>query len=452
MRRLLWKEWHEIRWYFLGLLAGPWLLTLWRPSYISRNAYYLDSGSPRTQLLLLILMFWGATRLSGENRAGRLTIRNLPVNQWTVLAVKFLPGFIVACLMPLWIHAVVMLRFHPTIPTWGYPEGSFPYSAYILANFWAMMCAYLVSFALSTCTSTAVAVIAGFGILTFGGQFLGEYQNVEVGRAFFAMASLFAIPMLWIRAGIAGTKRKAAIGVVSVVLTIPIFVGLFYWYFTATWHRPHPDPAIFWATVTGRYDYFYSTYPELSDWNDPVASADHALLAHASKVRSHRYGPGVRLPIVLKVWDFRHHKSLLELNDSVPIAWQPDGSLLLLTYGANQADLIELNSRTHARRELLSYPCGSKHCPISNILPSPSGRWIALFIVPRHVRGPDLWILDTRSRKLKLIRPGLDVWWDNKAWEGDRLLYAKGSDYWSINPDGSGLKRIKLGGPLCADF
>jgi hypothetical protein len=449
MRRLLWKEWHEIRWYLIGLVLGPWLLTLWPPTYPQEagNRYVLEAGSERIQLLVLVLMFWGATRLSGENKPGRLSMRTLPVNQWTVLAVKLIPGLIVACLLPYWIHAAVTTQLHPV-----YRYGLTP-SHYIWENFWPLVSAYLVSFALSTCTSTAVAVIAGFGILMFGSQYLGSYRNVDIGRAFFAMASLFATPMLWMRAGIAGAGRKVAIGAVAILLAIPIFVGLFYLYFTATWPRSNPDPSVFWATLTGHYDYFYPSSPELSDWNDPVASADHALLAHASSVRGRgRYGPGVRLPIVLKAWDFRHHKSLLELNDSVPISWQPDGSLLILTYGTRQADLIEWSPRTHARKELLSYPCGSKHCPITNILPSPSGRWIALFIVPRHVRGPDLWILDTRSRKMKLIRPGLDEWWDNKAWEGDRLLYAEGSDFWSINQDGSGLKRIKLGGPLCADF
>ena len=448
MRRLLWKEWHEIRWYLIGMVLGPWLLSLRTSQYLpDSRSYVLDSTSNNVMILLLIMVFWGATRLSGENRAGRLTVRNLPVNQWTVLAAKFLPGFIVACLMPLWIHAVVVLRFHPDFSTWGFPPANC-----IWENFWAMVCAYLVSFALSTCTSTAVAVIAGIGILMFGSQSLGNYRNVDIGRAFFAMASLFAIPMLWIRAGIAGTKRKVAIGVVSVLLTIPIFLGLFYIYFIANWPRPNPDPSVFWATLTGRYDYFYPSYPELTDWSQPVASADRLLLAYASyrDVRNERKG---RMAIALKVWDFRHRKTLLKVNDSVPIAWLPDGSLIFLTYGMSQADLIEWSSRTQSRRELLSYPCSPKHCPIMTILPSPDGRWIALFIAPRWVQGVDIWMLDRRSRKMKLVRPGLGYSERDQAWDGDRLVFRRNyNEYWSMKPDGSDLKRIKLGGPLCADF
>lgn len=450
MKRLLWKEWHEIRWYFLGLLLGPWLLSLRTSRYFpDSRSYVFDSSSNNVMILLLIMVFWGATRLSGENRAGRLTVRNLPVNQWTVLAAKFLPGFIVACLMPLWIHVVVVTRFQPDFSIPG-----FEYTDFLWANFWAMMCAYLVSFALSTCTSTAVAVIAGIGILMFGSQYLGNYRNVDIGRAFFAMASLFATPMLWIGAGIAGTKRKVAIGVVSVLLTIPIFLGLFYIYFIANWPRPHPDPSVFWATLTGHYEYFYPSYPELTDWSQPVASADRMLLAYAyasrRDVRNHRKG---RPPIALKVWDFRHGRTLLEVNDSVPIAWLADGSLIFLTYGMSQADLIEWSSRTQSRRELLSYPCSPKRCPITRILPSPDGSKIALFIAPRHVQGVDIWMLDTRSRKMKLVRPGLGYWERDQAWDGDRLVFRWSYDeYWSMKSDGSDLKRIELGGPLCADF
>ena len=450
MRRLLWKEWHEIRWYLIGLVLGPWLLSLRTSTYFPQGrSYVLNSTSGKVAILLLIMVFWGATRLSGENRAGWLTIRNLPVNQWTILAAKFLPGFIVACLMPLWIHAVVILRFNPTFFAPGFQPATC-----IWENFLTMVCAYLVSFALSTCTSTAVAVIAAIGILMFGSQSLGNYRNVDVGQAFFAMASLFAIPMLRIKAGIAGAGRKAAIGVISVLLTIPIFLGLFYIYFIANWPRPNPDLSVFWATLTGRYDYFYPSYPELSEWNQPVASADRMLLAYAYAVRpdaaNKRKG---RMPFGLKVWDFRHGRTLLEVNDSVPIAWLPEGSLLFLTYGMSQADLIEWNSRTQARRQLVSYPCTPRYCPIMKILPSPDGRKIALFIAPRWVQGADLWMLDRASRKLELIRPGLAYWDDNQAWDGDRLVFRRNyNEYWSMKSDGSDFKRIKLGGPLCADF
>ena len=451
MRRLLWKEWHEIRWYLIGLVLGPWLLSLRTSTYFPQGrSYVLNSTSGKVAILLLIMVFWGATRLSGENRAGRLTIRNLPVNQWTVLAAKFLPGFIVACLMPLWIHAVVVLRFHPDFFAPGFQPATC-----IWENFLTMVCAYLVSFALSTCTSTAVAVIAAIGILMFGSQSLGNYRNVDVGQAFFAMASLFAIPMLRIKAGIAGAGRKAAIGVISVLLTIPIFLGLFYIYFIANWPRPNPDLSVFWATLTGRYDYFYPSYPELADWGQPVASADRMFLAYAyasrRDVRNYRKG---RMAIALKVWDFRHSRSLLEVNDSVPIAWLPDGSLLLLTYGTTNADLIEWNQSTGDREELLSYPCSPKRCPIMRVLPSPDGSKIALFITPRRSQGIDLWMLDRRSGKMKLVRPGLGSWGDrDAAWEGDRLVFRRNYDeYWSMKSDGSDLRRIKLGGPLCADF
>lgn len=446
MRRLLWKEWHEIRWYLVGLLLGPWLLSLRTSTHLldDRN-YVLDSGSMPVMVLLLVIAFWGATRLSGENRPGRLSMRTLPVSRWKVFVVKLLPGLIVAGLMPLWIHLVFITRYHPDFSNWGYPPAH-----YIFENLWGMLCAYLVSFALSTCTSTAVAVIAGFGILMLGSRFMTSFCDLDIGRAFFSMMALFAAPMLWIKGGTGGAKRKIAIGAISILLTIPIFLGLFYVYFIGHWRGPTPGMVLFLETITGRY-HFSPTIPELTDWDKPVVSADRRLLAYSSQSSAH-FGRKKTIPIVLDVWDFRLRKSLLTEDDAAPIVWLANGSLLFLKYGESRADLIEWNPSTRKGRYLLSYTCNAGKCPIEKVIPSPDGRWIAFFILPRHNAGVDMWMLDRQSTCFKLIRPGVEDYDYSPTWDGDRLIYSENWDFWSIKPDGSDRREIKLGGPLCADF
>ena len=442
MRRLLWKEWHEIRWYFIGLLAGPWLLTFLAPMsyYADGNTHYvLDAGSERFQLLLLVLMFWGATRLSGENRPGRLSMRTLPINQWMVLTVKLVPGLFVACLLPLWIHVAVTSLIKPL-----YMNGVTP-AYFVWENLWLLVSAYLVSFALSILTSAIVAVLIGW-LLVFFAVVEIQYGVLSVYlQALMSLVGLILGPAIWLKGTSSGIKRRVGIGAIAILVALPVFLtGLYF----IPWHKTN-QLSLMMSIIHSRprvgptyVDYNYASHS---------ISPDGTLLAYTADEYSLDKKTGFqKTTTTLRVWDFRHRKTLLEQKDVRPISWFPDGKLLIVVSRGSSLILAEWDPQTQSRLTLLTSP-GSRS--IRGIIPSTDGRKIALFIEPRRIRGVDLWMLDRASDKLKLIRPGLAYWQHDDAWDGDRLIFQRRyNEYWSIRSDGSGLKPIGIGGRPCEDF
>lgn len=443
MRRLLWKEWHEIRWYFLGLLVGPWMLTLWPPHFTEQMGtnYVLDSHSERIQILLLIAMFWGATRLSGENRPGRLSVRTLPISQSAVLMVKLVPGLIVSCLLPLWIHVAVTSQLLPI-----YQYGLTPLY-YISENFWLLLSGYLVSFALSTFCSSVVAVLISWLLVFFSTTFVTYGSVDEFLRAFLALAGLFLGSAIWLKGANVGTKRRVGIGVVAVLIAFPIFISGLYMYSKGTARTPF---RLALASVLRRHR---SESPGVLFGHSPDSlSPDGRFLMYTSKdwvLNKHRGGWYV---VTLKVLDFQHRKTLLEQKDARPITWLPDGKLLIAALEKDNFMLSEWDPDTGKRRIMLRYPCDSEQCPITRIWPRPDGRKIALVISSKRA-GSDLWMLDRTSGELALLWPGVPHWLADVAWDGDRFIFEKVyNQYWSIQSDGSDLRRVGIGGKPCADF
>ncbi|MCX6377489.1 MAG: hypothetical protein NTU88_15885, partial [Armatimonadetes bacterium] len=181
MIRLLWKEWHELKWYLIALALGPWLFTLLWSSKLG----YGGSGiwSFDVQILMLVLAFWGGTRMPGEMRPTRFGVQWLPVRPWKVWLVKFAPGFIVAVLLPLWIHVVALSRVHPI--TYGHYYGHYwtPFR-YIADNLAYALSVYTCTFAVSMFASSVVAILCAYvgavmvpGILLNGPTYFGIRES-----------------------------------------------------------------------------------------------------------------------------------------------------------------------------------------------------------------------------------------------------------------------------------
>ena len=103
--------------------------------------------------------------------------------------------------------------------------------------------------------------------------------------------------------------------------------------------------------------------------------------------------------------------------------------------------LSEWNPSTGKLRPLARLP------RIASVIPDATSEKIAVLASPRRGLGLDLWVLDRRSRQLKLLRPGMSVETRGQSaprWDGDRLIFYRDSrtGYWSIRADGSDLRQV----------
>jgi len=439
MGRLLWKELHEVKWYLIGLVLGPWLLTLWPSSTLG---YSTKSGRTGwdVPILLLILTFWAATRMPGEMRLNRLTVRSLPIGAWRIWAVKFLPGFIMVILLPLWIHLVAEMRVHPTYSQWDTP------AKHITESFVGAASLYTVTFAASLLASSMTAVLAGwfvvFGCVEVIRGYTGYAIEESYVRVMLALIGLFVMLGIWTKARSGGIRRKVAVAAISAALAplVGLAALLSYWAIVGGGPRgiEYGLAVLRDRPRSNRWQPY-----QVSGW---LSTYPHYIVSPDGKSIAYR----IRISIIhLRVWDSRADKMVMERKDAAPAAWLPDGNLLFVTCGSKKEtmDLLEWDRVSGGVSKLASFPrsADQSYSPaMQRVVPSGDGNKVALFVSPRRGSGVDLWVLDRKSHALKLLRPGLSAdWWNGveAAWDGDRLVFRRGATYWSIRWDGSNLRR-----------
>lgn len=466
MLRLLWKEWHEVKWYLIGLIAGPWLLTLW-PSSNLGYTYGYGVEAWDVQVLMLILAFWAATRMPGEMKANRLTARSLPVDPWLLGAVKFLPGLAVAILLPYWIHLVAAVRVpeawaFASSQSWHTPTETFDEIT------WLSLSLYTVSFAVSMLASSMAAVLVAWLAVVIGAPiaayhlvaYICMYVHIEchdflqvaddeLARGVLSGAALIAAAAVWAKVGTSGARRKWEVAAISAALALPIVMLAACLCLAVTMGNTWYIKPVVMSQIE-RYRERKLLSEDDIVWHPHLVSKDRKLIAYVDIVtrRQREKCPRDRRSLhpmdYVRVRDARGTRTVMCRVHAAPMAWLPDDNLLLVAGRSNKyLDLIEWNRESGRITPLASFP---KRTPILTVVPRNDGAKIALFTVPLSGTGIDLWMLDRKTRKLKLLRPGLGMstWDDVRAgWLGDRLIFQKwSSKYWSIRSDGSDLRPV----------
>ena len=409
MRRLLWKEWHELRWYVIAMVFIPWVVL----SPVFAGDIHRDLFAVDVQMLMLVLLFWGASRMREDMQT------HFPVSRLQMLAVKLLPGLVMAVLFPYWIRFVavskgLMLDNEPL--TW---------LAYAVSL-------YMVSFAFSLFASTIASVLAAWFTIFSGGPI---FETLARNYDYSYRSSDKAIIYLWL-AGTAfltitgmclivrhnDARRRAAIILIFLALALPTMLII------RNGHREEVPLA--------PYDSSYADNARI------LASPDRRMFAYAE---SNSYLDEV------KIRDAHGVRTILKRNGAAPTAWLSDGNLLIIATDTGlDTQFLEWNHKSGVLSYLIRFSNNkeSRQFDMPSIyraIPSPDGAKIALVTESETGYGDDLWMLDRRSRKLKLAHPGMYVDWDGNegfSWDGDRLVFNRGDRYWSIRSDGSDLKRI----------
>lgn len=410
MKRLLWKEWHELRWYLIAFVFVPWVVlspVFTRPS--ERNTPAFDG---QIQMLMLILLFWGASRMREEMQT------HFPVSRLQMLAVKLLPGLILAVLFPCWIMFVAV---HNGLSV-GDSQAWLEYLAYPVSL-------YMVSFAFSLFASTIASVLATLFTFLAGMYLLPSLSHCRFDMDFaywlLALTAFLTITGMCLVVRNADARRKAAVVIISIALTLPM--GLMN-------NNPIHENA---PGVSREASYNYNSNSHIQ------ASPDRRQFAYAV---SNGYLDEV------KIRDAHGTRTIAERNCAAPSAWLPDGDLLIVASDTGlDTQLLEWNHESGALSNLVRFPNNNKSYrfimpSIRRVIPSPDGTKIALFVESEKEYSRDLWMLDRKSHKLKLLHPGLNVDWYSKSqtvsWNGDRLIFIRGNRYWSIRSDGSDLNKI----------
>ncbi len=430
MRRLLWIELNDTKWFVITLLALPWTFGLWAHQHLHLEAGMLVlmcfTGS------ILTVAFWGATRVLRDIQPNHLSVYWLPVNRWVGFIAKFMPGFIFAILLPAYILMAVRVIT-------GHSGGS----GYEVEA--SMACIYASSFAASMflpsmgagLIATVLDLIAAALILPR----LPDYVPKDAVILAFA-ALMFAVCLgVWSRPASASLRQRAS-GALNGVLAgvIPmLLVGTL----AAIWGAGGVKPLrtaydSYQAAITS--EAAMSSKPYVSP--GAVVSPDGRSVAVVTYLRATAkdLGPGS-----LVISDADGRQTIIPVKDASPVAWLSSGDLLF--YTGRQGRDIYLNRfdrRISRVVRLASFPPHSGQMnrirPIISVVPEPSGDRVALVV--GSATGdfhPDLWLLNTRTRVLRLIRPGLNTVCEGSyiAWDGNSIVIARCSEYWRIPLDGS---------------
>ena len=445
MIRLLWKEWHELKWYLIALALGPWPLgLLWRSELGQDEGGY---SSLAEFILMLVLAFWAGTRMPGGMRPARFGVGWLPIRPWKVWLVKFAPGLIVAALLPLWMQMLHPVQWHDRDP------------AVILINVADDVILYVTlytcTFAVSTLASSIVAILSGYALTVIVPTLvLGNLEHYGV-RDSAVHVLLVAVALcvsfgVWTRGRGAGPARKTGVTVASA--SIGLVFGLLVLALMDT------RSLLGFGGVLGKTAEYWamSRHRDAYDVTGPreLASPDGRAFAyvcsfHDVQTRTSTHGPLKMITTAYKyrtgeirIRDSHGTTAVLKRAWASPEAWLPNGSLLVATgRHGRPITLSEWDPRTGRLVHLATLP------RMDFVIPDSTGDKIAVLTSPRRGQGDDLWMLDRRFRRLKLLRPGLSILWSRQRpprWDRDRLIFYRDfrTGYWSIRADGADLRQV----------
>ncbi len=441
MRRLLWKEYYELRWYVIGLVASPYLLTFWgmKQKWLPREVYGFVFW-----VMAILLAFMASTRLSKEMHANHMSVQWLPINRWVIWLTKYVPGFLIALLLPVWTRWVVTVVYaDPWYRGYTIDQG--------MASPEIMSAVYACTFAVSLFLPSMAAVLIGILIVILSAALLPSVFSAFVPvNAFYATLAALATAVCigaWYHPAGAGVRSRAissgAGGLLGLVpaLAIGILVAI------------HSLGGL--VKLDTRYDKYQAwqsmrhrlhSYPWASLEADDVASPDGRYIAHmAQQWTSKRPGN------ILEIVDAHGRSVIVPDPTAIPAAWLPNGNLLVYTgMVRRRVTLQEFDRRTNRLTTLASFPpirAYPTSLPIQHVFPDPSGARAVMLVSPRVGEGTDLWLLDLRTKAFKLLQPGWSLSGrlpGDFAWDGDSLVVWRKGNYWRIPLDGSAPKRIKL--------
>lgn len=448
MRRLLWEEWHEIRWYALALIVGPWVLLSLSASadFGYRHTYLLGGWQWDVHALTLVFIIWGATRMCQEFGVNTMSARWLPTSPWCVWAARIVPGLMAALILPIWVSSTAHVRVHP-FDIQGATSQTCTIMAYFVAG-------YTLAFAMGMLMSSAVAVVlSSLGLLVMPQVLLYRLPTLyfmfsrsgdrgygsALAMADVAIMALIVSVVVWKRGRNSSVqvrwRQAAVLGPISLVLLFvltPLAVLCVVDYQNSGVLLS--DPSLMLKVLLGGHD---SMGVQWSPYVSP--SVARGAIAYTFVSSSGVDEMRVRT---------RHRERIAVKADfAAPLAWLPDGNLLVGAGKSGRSEkVLEWNGRTGSTTALEEFPASADmrdEPPIADTVPSADGSKIALLVYPYRGEGLDLWVVDRAARRARLIHPGLNIRYGadyqmQLRWRGSIIVFT-GSDQklWSVSSDGS---------------
>jgi hypothetical protein len=276
------------------------------------------------------------------------------------------------------------------------------------------------------------------------------HLDASAVRLAIACCALVSTLLVWTKARGGNPRWKWASVLGPAVLLVPVLIGLGVWSLAK---QNRGDLRWAWSILFHKND-----YENTWDYDSPndvwMVSPDGRMVAYRDKaVRGYRWFTGENRRIRYPVYDdcirvrWRDHRSrVVRSRYNAPLAWLPDGALLLISsVSSERVALVEWNSASGRSRTLRTFSRSAGRPsmpPVLRAASDASGQRVALLAVPYRGTGVDLWMLDRSKGRMRLIRPGL-AGVNDLAWSGDLLiLQGRYGRYWSIEADGTGMRRI----------
>ena len=410
MKRLLWKEFHEQVWMFASAVAAP-VLVLMFSRMVLRRDYWWPTGVESLWLVYVVFAFWGASRMPHERESSRLTLAALPVRLWQVWLLKALPGLIGAVIAA---HVVHFLGQGPPSNMRPFSLGGAPIpqlSSWLMSG--EMASAYCIAFLASLFWGVGVsAVISGIAsTVGWGMYWSGIHAARTADVSWLLAATLLAVSACVMLARSRGaSSRRAGIVTAAVCVTI-VGVAL-----VPGWIGEWGNPSIEYVPYGYR------------GGGEPLVSQDARLVALPQRSSDDRQPGAQATRLLVFGLDGSGRREIARATGLVPLAWSSRGELLFLRWDVHPrllsvttskerrrlagAPLLEVrlwDRRTGKSRVLEKWPARHVRYPWRfRASFEPRGSRVAILqpsvgIVSRM--NEDLWLLDTRTGRKRLLWP-----------------------------------------------
>jgi hypothetical protein len=448
MKRLLWKEWQEVKWYLAILLVGPWAfaasgvctLGFLRITQVGSRSW-TDQTWLDIAVLFAVIALWGATRIENGHRTHGFGLDWLPAKPWTVWAVKFLPGLMASILFPAGVLLAAHTLFHPEYGARHIPR----VDAWDLTRLYlaVSIAAYCVSFAAATLLSTAAslvttAVLVFIGFYTDLALFLEHHESWTLGHSALSQMTLIAMTVslvVWASNRRSEPKKRWITATVTTFILCGILVLGF-----------HRDV----GRVFGGHDQEASYNPSETPRSlvDPVNTAEAYRVVTSMPKHQEKYELRVRTTTA--------DVPVARANYVAPYAWVSNGNLIFGTTEDYKTMSLREWDRYSGKVTLLTRVESQIQWnglrPIKRVIPNQDGTKAAMLILPYEGDASDLWVLDLKTHESRLICPGVSPHWDQvrpgqdnpAVWRGDNIIFYRSGEFWSIRSDGKDLHPLHV--------
>lgn len=428
MLRLLWKEFHEAKWYLLSLLALPWVVSLW--CILQKGVGAKDTYDACFWVCALPLVFLASTRMQKDMQPNQLSADWLPVNRWVGLFAKLAPGLAVAVLLPIWLRLVVTICAGETVPL-DYLMMAVASSIYAFT--------FAVSMFLPGLPSALVGVAIDMIACGWSIKALPPYFPREVVVGALALMAVTACIGVWVQTERSSIKRRAGGALTGIAVgLIPVLgIGFLFSMHTAGGMKE----------FRVKRNQYLAQRKSKDSGRGSMSYASGGLQVSLNG-RSIAFVKGVRGDsdngTELVVADIDGQETTVPGSTASSAAWLRDGDLLVFTGMIGSG--IHLNRyyrRENRLARLASFPsCRGDHVytrPIISVVPDPLSDRVALVVMPPSGGLPDLWVLDAHKGNPRLVRRNIATKWEGNyiTWSGDSIIMVRQSEYCRIPLDGS---------------